>query len=45
MEEVINLVGNFGFPIAMTVYLLHRFEQKLDKLEIAIIDLAAALKK
>jgi hypothetical protein len=29
-------LSNFGFPIVITVYLLHRFEKKLDNLTAAI---------
>ena len=32
MEEFINLVGNFGFPIALVIYFLARFEKKIDQL-------------
>lgn len=34
MQDFVNILGNFGFPIAITVYLLFRFEKKLDKLEV-----------
>lgn len=29
---VTSLIGNFGFPIVMTGYLLLRFEKKIDSL-------------
>lgn len=29
---LINLVSNVGFPIVIAIYLLHRFERKLDTL-------------
>lgn len=32
MEEVINLIANFGFPIALVIYFLARFEKKLEEL-------------
>lgn len=32
-----NLIGNSGFPIAITVYLLVRFEKKMDHLEANIM--------
>lgn len=32
MTEIFTAAGNFGFPIALSVYLLWRFENKIDKL-------------
>jgi len=32
-----NLIGNSGFPIAITIYLLVRFEKKIDHLEANIM--------
>lgn len=32
MTDLYSAVGNFGFPIALTVYLLTRFEKKLELL-------------
>ncbi|MCR6525376.1 YvrJ family protein [Lysinibacillus capsici] len=40
----ITLTGNFGFPIAITVYLFVRFEKKLDKLETVILQLSEVIK-
>jgi hypothetical protein len=34
-----TLMGNFGFPIAITIYLFYRFEKKLEKLETVIFAL------
>lgn len=36
MEEWISLIGNVGFPIVVTLYLLHRIESKLDAVVLAI---------
>ncbi|MDG4655739.1 YvrJ family protein [Ectobacillus antri] len=36
MEEWVHLVGNVGFPIVVTLYLLHRVETKLDAVVVAI---------
>jgi hypothetical protein len=41
----ITIVGNFGFPIAITIYLFSRFEKKLEKLEIVIIQLRDVIKE
>lgn len=31
-ETLLTLLGNFGFPIAVSAYLLIKFEKKLDNL-------------
>ena len=36
MEEMINLIANVGFPIAIAMYLLVRIEVKLDKMTVSI---------
>jgi cell division protein FtsB len=33
MEEFFNIVSTFGFPMVLAVYLLFRFEKKLEALE------------
>ena len=43
MEEILKLISNFGFPIAMSTYLLVRFEGKLNELSLSINDLAKAI--
>lgn len=43
-ESMISLIGNFGFPIAITVYLFVRFERKLDDLEKVILELSSVIK-
>lgn len=32
MEEYINVIGNLGFPIALVIYFLARFEKKIGEL-------------
>ncbi|WP_342566685.1 YvrJ family protein [Psychrobacillus sp. FSL K6-4046] len=44
-DALLQLIGNFGFPIAVTVYLLHRLEKKLEELEGAIRSLADVFRK
>ncbi|KIP19944.1 YvrJ protein family protein [Anoxybacillus ayderensis] len=34
--EWVQVIGNFGFPVAITIYLLIRFEGKIDKLRESI---------
>lgn len=44
MPDWILILGNFGFPIAITVYLFMRFEKKLEKLESVILQLGQIIK-
>ncbi|MCC2248880.1 YvrJ family protein [Virgibacillus sp. AGTR] len=39
-----SIIGNFGFPIAITVYLFVRFERKIDHLEKVILELSSVIK-
>ncbi|HZK85244.1 MAG TPA: YvrJ family protein [Desulfosporosinus sp.] len=43
MEEMLKLIGNFGFPIVVSTYLLVRIEGKLNELSVSITDLAKAV--
>ena len=43
MEELLNIIGNLGFPIAVSIYLLIRVETQLGKLTIAICELREAI--
>jgi hypothetical protein len=36
---LLTLLGNFGFPIAVSMYLLLKFEKKLDNLATVVQDL------
>ncbi|MCA1055030.1 YvrJ family protein [Rossellomorea aquimaris] len=36
----VQLLGNFGFPVAVTLFLLVKFEKKLEQLELAILALS-----
>lgn len=38
------LLGNFGFPILIAVYLLIRFERKIEALTSVIIELKNSIK-
>jgi hypothetical protein len=44
MDELFTLVSDVGFPIMVTLYLLHRVEAKLDLLNQSIIELPERLK-
>lgn len=41
--DVLQIIGNVGFPIVVTIFLLVRFEKKLEKLENAIQELTKVL--
>ena len=43
MEEMLKLVGDFGFPIVLSAYLLVRIEGKLDQLFTSITKIAKAV--
>lgn len=45
MEELMNLVSNVGFPIAVCTYLMIRMESKLDKLNDTIVTLSTVINK
>ncbi|WP_121616642.1 YvrJ family protein [Virgibacillus halodenitrificans] len=45
MPQWIMILGNFGFPIAITIYLFIRFERKLEKLENVILQLGEIIKE
>ncbi|ONK21378.1 YvrJ family protein [Bacillus sp. VT-16-64] len=45
METFINAVGNFGFPLVLAVYLLLRFEKKIEALTDAISTLKEVINK
>lgn len=42
MEELLRAIGNFGFPMVISAYLLIRVEGKLEQLTAAVGELAAA---
>jgi len=45
MSDMVTLITNVGFPIAVATYLLIRFESKIDGLTLAITDLSNVVKK
>ena len=42
-KEIFSAVGNFGFPMVLSWYLLLRMEQRLDKLTDCLNELSKAL--
>lgn len=45
MEELLQGVANFGFPIIVSAYLLVRMESKMENLQKAIIELSRAIER
>lgn len=43
--NLVNLLGNFGFPAVITIYLFSRFETKIENLESVIIELKDAINR
>lgn len=44
MDDFSTLIGDLGFPIAVTVYLLFRFDRLITKLTDSVEGLIAELK-
>ena len=42
-KEIFSAVGNFGFPMVLSWYLLLRMEQRLDKLTSCLNELSRAI--
>lgn len=40
MDEIFTVIGNLGFPIVLSMYLLVRIEAKLDLLTDSIMNLS-----
>lgn len=43
MDEMLKIIGNLGFPIAVAVFLLVRVEKRMDSLTSAICELREAI--
>ena len=43
MNEVVSRIGNVGFPMAITLYVLTRLESKMEKLSESMNKLANAI--
>lgn len=41
--NLVNLIGNLGFPIAVSIYLLVRVESKMENLTFSINNLSGAI--
>ena len=45
MDDFINIISNVGFPIAVSLYLLTRFEHRVDKLTRAVDELRNVIRE
>ena len=45
LPDSLQILGNFGFPILLSIYLLIRFEVKIDKLSESINKLTDIIDK
>lgn len=45
LNHWVVMVGNFGFPVVVAIYLLIRFEKKIQGLTTVIYDLKEAMIK
>jgi hypothetical protein len=45
MEEMLQGVANFGFPIIVSAYLLIRMENKMENLQKAIVELSHSIER
>ncbi|MBT2757510.1 YvrJ family protein [Mesobacillus foraminis] len=45
MQELIPLISDVGFPVVVTLYLLHRIEAKLDNVVQSIQNLPERMKE
>jgi hypothetical protein len=43
MDGLVSLIGNVGFPIAVSIYLLVRIEGKLESLTASINNLSTVI--
>jgi YvrJ protein family len=43
MEDIVQLISNLGFPIAISLYLLIRIEGKLESLTLSINNLSQTI--
>jgi YvrJ protein family len=45
INQWVMLLGNFGFPVVVAVYLLMRFEKKIEALTIVINNLQNTIRE
>ncbi|MFD4818866.1 YvrJ family protein [Peribacillus butanolivorans] len=45
MDQILPFISDIGFPIIVTLYLLHRIETKLDTLNETLVELPDRLQE
>lgn len=45
LSNLINMVNNSGFPIVISIYLLLRFEKKIESLNSTIQNISSKIEK
>ncbi|MGN7300335.1 YvrJ family protein [Ferdinandcohnia sp. SAFN-114] len=45
VPQIVGILGNFGFPVVIALYLLMRFEKKIDSLTDSISQLQQFMNK
>ncbi|WP_373836113.1 YvrJ family protein [Jeotgalibaca arthritidis] len=45
MEEIVTMIGNFGFPIVLVIYLFTRFEKQITEVTESIERLEERVKE
>lgn len=45
MDDMVNLISNVGFPIAITMFLLLKMDKKIDTLSSSIVNLSNSVEK
>ena len=45
MEQIFSMIESLGFPIVLSMYLLLRFEKKIDSLNATIMQLSESIKE
>ena len=45
MEELVKIIANLGFPIAVSIYLLVRLETKMNELTGSVKELSRTIAK
>ena len=45
VPQIVTILGNFGFPVVVAIYLLVRFEKRIESLTEAITNLQQIMNK
>jgi len=45
IDNAVQLISNLGFPIFISIWLLHRFERRQEEMKTATLELAALIRE